>query len=171
MPGLDLRDDWFDARAGARGKLAIGHHGVEHRVRAGIEPIVPEIKAGHDTGGYYADWVASTLKVPQTGDYSPLPVQTAFDPALQLLADKAVKTVLAKKGKARKVTQAAMVVMRPDGRVLAMVGGADHDQSQFNRAVQARRQPGSSFKLFVYLAALRAGLTPNSTVVDQPVRI
>ena len=139
--------------------------------RAGIEPIVPEIKAGHDTGGYYADWVASTLKVPQTGDYSPLPVQTAFDPALQFLADKAVKTVLAKKGKARKVTQAAMVVMRPDGRVLAMVGGADHDQSQFNRAVQARRQPGSSFKLFVYLAALRAGLTPNSTVVDQPVRI
>jgi penicillin-binding protein 1A len=64
-----------------------------------------------------------------------------------------------------------MVVMRPDGRVLAMVGGTDHDQSQFNRAVQAQRQPGSSFKLFVYLAALRAGLTPNSTVVDQPVRI
>ena len=109
--------------------------------------------------------------MPQTGDYAPLPVQTAFDPALQRLAEEAVEKVLAKEGKARKVTQAAMVVMRPDGRVLAMVGGTDYEHSQFNRAVQALRQPGSSFKLFVYLAALRAGLTPNSTVIDQPVRI
>jgi len=64
-----------------------------------------------------------------------------------------------------------MVVMRSDGRVLAMVGGRDYDQSKFNRAVQARRQPGSSFKLFVYLAGLRAGLKPSSIVVDQPVRV
>jgi penicillin-binding protein 1A len=139
--------------------------------REGIEPVVPDVEPGHDKGGYYADWVASTIEVPRTGEYAPLPVQTAFDPALQTLADKAVRTVLEKKGKARKVTQAAMVVMRPDGRVLAMVGGADHDESQFNRAVQAERQPGSSFKLFVYLAALRAGLTPDSTVVDRPIRI
>jgi len=139
--------------------------------RKDVEPVIPEVKVEDSAGGYFADWVANTIEVPKTGDYSPLPVQTAFDPKLQRMAGDAVATVLAKEGKGRKVTQAAMVVMRPDGRVLAMVGGTDHDQSQFNRAVQARRQPGSSFKLFVYLAALRAGLTPNSTVIDQPVRI
>jgi len=149
----------------------VSNRKLDADIRESIEPIVPEVESGYDTGGYYADWVASTLEVPRTGNYSPLPVQTAFDPVLQGLAEKAVEAVLAKEGKARKATQAAMVVMRPDGRVLAMVGGVDHDESQFNRAVQARRQPGSSFKLFVYLAALRAGLTPNSMVVDRPVRI
>jgi len=64
-----------------------------------------------------------------------------------------------------------MVVLRTDGRVLAMVGGRSHADSQFNRAVQARRQPGSSFKLFVYLAALRGGLKTSSTVVDRPISI
>lgn len=139
--------------------------------RKELAPLLPEIKTEDTTGSYYADWVSRTIELPRTSDYSPLPVHTAFDPELQRLAESAVETVLAKQGKARNVSQAAMVVMRPDGRVLAMVGGADHDQSKFNRAVQARRQPGSSFKLFVYLAALRAGLTPNSTVVDRPVRI
>jgi len=122
-------------------------------------------------GSYYADWVAKTIDVPRSGDYSPLPVYTSFDPALQRLAEEAVEKVLAKQGKARRASQAAMVVMRPDGRVLAMVGGRDHDKSQFNRAVQSLRQPGSSFKLFVYLAALRGGLTPNSTVVDRPISV
>lgn len=64
-----------------------------------------------------------------------------------------------------------MVVMRPDGRVVAMVGGRNHADSQFNRAVQAKRQPGSSFKLFVYLAALRGGLDAGSTVADRPINI
>ena len=63
-----------------------------------------------------------------------------------------------------------MVVMRTDGRVLAMVGGRSHADSQFNRAVQARRQPGSSFKLFVYLAALRGGLTPGQYCGRQAYR-
>ncbi|MCR5873420.1 hypothetical protein LRS10_03965 [Phenylobacterium sp. J426] len=61
--------------------------------------------------------------------------------------------------------------MRTDGRVVAMVGGLDYRKSQFNRAVQAERQPGSAFKLFVYLAALRRGMTPDTTVLDQPVTI
>jgi len=61
--------------------------------------------------------------------------------------------------------------MRPDGRVVAMVGGRDYGKSSFNRAVQARRQPGSTFKLFVYLAALRAGMTPDDPVEDRPITI
>ncbi len=139
--------------------------------RAGVEPALPDIKTTESIGSYYADWVASTIDVPQTGDYSALPVYTSFDPTLQRLAEDAVEKVLDKQGKGRRASQAAMVVMRPDGRVLAMVGGRDHDKSQFNRAVQSQRQPGSSFKLFVYLAALRGGLTPNSTVVDRPITI
>uniref|UniRef100_UPI0035CC7350 transglycosylase domain-containing protein n=1 Tax=uncultured Sphingomonas sp. TaxID=158754 RepID=UPI0035CC7350 len=67
--------------------------------------------------------------------------------------------------------QVALVAMRPDGRVVAMVGGRDYAKSPFNRATQARRQPGSTFKLFVYLAAMRAGMTPSSTVDDSPVDI
>ena len=67
--------------------------------------------------------------------------------------------------------QAALVAMRPDGRVVAMVGGKSYSQSPFNRVTQARRQPGSAFKLFVYLAALRAGWTPDSMIEDRPVTI
>src|SRR5437870_5575899 len=61
--------------------------------------------------------------------------------------------------------------MRPDGRVVAMVGGKNYGDSPFNRVTQARRQPGSAFKLFVYLAALRAGWTPDSLIEDKPITI
>jgi penicillin-binding protein 1A len=67
--------------------------------------------------------------------------------------------------------QAALVAMRPDGRVVAMVGGKNYADSPFNRVTQARRQPGSAFKLFVYLAALRAGWTPDSLIEDKPITI
>ena len=67
--------------------------------------------------------------------------------------------------------QAALVAMRPDGRVVAMIGGRSYRDSPFNRATQARRQPGSAFKLFVYLAALRAGWTPDSIIEDEPITI
>jgi penicillin-binding protein 1A len=139
--------------------------------RSGLEPEKPHLDEGRPTGSYYADWVAGTLQVPHTGDYSPLPVHTWFDRDLQRLADNAVDTVLDNEGEKRHARQAAMVVMRPDGRVLAMVGGRSHADSQFNRAVQARRQPGSSFKLFVYLAALRGGLKTNGAVSDRPISI
>ena len=76
-------------------------------------------------------------------------------------------------GRARRAgaSQAALVAMRPDGAVVAMVGGADYGQSVFNRAFQARRQPGSAFKLFVYLAALRHGFTPNDVIDDTPLDV
>src|SRR5262249_56471969 len=59
----------------------------------------------------------------------------------------------------------------PDGAILAMVGGRDYNESQFNRAVQAKRQPGSLFKVFVYLAAFQKGVDPQMTAVDRPVQI
>ena len=139
--------------------------------RALLSPANPVAKPTREMGSYYADWIASTLKVPRTGDYSPLPIYTTFEPQLQKLAEQAIEKILGKSGEARGVSQAAMVVMRPDGRVVAMVGGRNYSDSQFNRAVQAKRQPGSSFKLFVYLAALRGGLKTESRLVDRPISI
>jgi penicillin-binding protein 1A len=117
------------------------------------------------TGTYFADWV-----LPQAADltedgYGQRLVQTTLEGDLQRLAVRAVRR--AGLGRA----QAALVAMRLDGRVVAMVGGKDYAQSPFNRAVQARRQPGSAFKLFVYLAAFRHGLNPNTPVNDVPIRL
>jgi penicillin-binding protein 1A len=92
-------------------------------------------------------------------------VRTTLDARLQRLAEHAVGQVRLSGA------QVALVAMRPDGRVVAMVGGRDYAKSSFNRAVQARRQPGSTFKLFVYLAALRAGMTPDDLVEDRPITI
>ncbi len=89
-------------------------------------------------------------------------VRTTLEPQLQQLAEQIVNEALMRMGEARGgPVQAALVAMRPDGAVLAMVGGRDYDQSQFNRAADARRQPGSAFKLFVYYAALRNGYSPS----------
>ena len=136
-----------------------------------LPPAAPRPKSSEPVGTYYADWVASSIRLPEAGDFSPLPVYTAFDPKLQQAAVSAVEKVLAKYSEARRASQAAMVVMRSDGRVVAMVGGRNYAESQFNRAVDARRQPGSSFKLFVYLAALRGGLGPDTSVTDRPFSV
>jgi penicillin-binding protein 1A len=100
-----------------------------------------------------------------------LVVQTTLDPVLQREAEATLARVLAEQGGAVKASQGALVSMRPDGAVLAMVGGTDYRSSQFNRATQALRQPGSAFKTFVFLAAFEAGLTPDASFVDGPIRI
>ena len=116
-------------------------------------------------GTYFADWVlpeardrAGEIKAEST-------VRTTLDSRLQHAAERAVHSV------GLRQAQAALVAIRPDGRVVAMVGGRDYAKSPFNRVTQARRQPGSTFKLFVYLAAMRSGLTPDSTIEDAPVTI
>ena len=98
-------------------------------------------------------------------------VTTTFDPRLQDAAEQVVKNSLNGEGAQRHVGQAALIAMAPDGAVLAMVGGRNYTESQFNRTTQAHRQPGSLFKVFVYLTALSNGFTPDSTMVDQPVDI
>jgi penicillin-binding protein 1A len=100
-----------------------------------------------------------------------LVLQTTLDPQIQAAAESVIAKHLTAEGKAKHVSQAALVAMAPDGAILAMVGGLDYDKSQFNRTMQAERQAGSLFKLFVYLAALKSGLGPDNVLVDQPVRI
>jgi 1A family penicillin-binding protein len=100
-----------------------------------------------------------------------LSVTTTFDPHLQEAAERVVTHWLAGEGAHRHASQAALIAMGPDGAILAMVGGRDYAESQFNRATQARRQPGSLFKIFVYLTALSNGYSPDSVIVDQPIQI
>jgi penicillin-binding protein 1A len=120
---------------------------------------------------YFADTAQAEVRNLIGVPLSNLTVKTTLDPALQALAERVVDRWLARDGKKRHIGQAALVALAPDGAVLAMVGGRNYDKSQFNRATQALRQPGSLFKIFVYLAALDAGYTPDSIVVDQPVQI
>ncbi len=123
------------------------------------------------TGSYFADWVLPQARGSiDAGQYGDVAVATTLDPILQKAAERAVADTLAGL-KGANVHQAALVAMRRDGRVVAMVGGANYGATPFNRATQALRQPGSSFKLFVYLAALHAGMTTSTTIDDAPVTI
>ena len=123
------------------------------------------------SGSYFADWVLTQARgVVDPGQYGDVAVATTLDPALQKAAERAVAETLAGL-KGANVHQAALVAMRPDGRVVAMVGGANYVATSFNRATQALRQPGSSFKLFVYLAGLHAGMTTSTTIDDAPITI
>jgi penicillin-binding protein 1A len=137
--------------------------------------ILPLREQAVPNGTYFADWVLPAAREQASGSgagdasgggiRNEASVETTLDRHLQRLAERAV----ARAG--LRQAQAALVAMRPDGRVVAMVGGRDYAASPFNRATQARRQPGSSFKLFVYLAALRSGMTPDSIVDDTPIEI
>ena len=115
------------------------------------------------SGTYFADWVLPEARDAAGEVKSEATVRTTLDPRLQKLAEGAVRRA------GLRDAQVAIVAMRPDGRIVAMVGGRDYKKSSFNRATQARRQPGSAFKLFVYLAALRSGMTPDSTIDDSPI--
>jgi penicillin-binding protein 1A len=121
--------------------------------------------------GWFVDWVynkAAAVVPPFAGTVQ---IQTTLDLHLQQLAAKIVTSTLAEYGQSKHVQQAALIAMRPDGAVVAMVGGRNYARSQYNRAVQAERQPGSAFKLFDYYAALRAGLSPDDEILDAPVDI
>ena len=114
------------------------------------------------TGTYFADWVTPYAQKAFESDFGEVKVPTTLDATLQRIAVRAVGN--ARIGDA----QAALVAMRPDGRVVAMVGGRSYRDFPFNRVTQARRQPGSAFKLFVYLAAFRSGWAPDSMIDDKP---
>ena len=121
--------------------------------------------------GWFADWAAQAAQpiLPPNADAV---LRTTLDPRLQGVAEHALAAMLAGPGKRANAHQGAVVVLdAASGAVRAMVGGRDYRESPYNRAVLARRQPGSSFKPFVGLAALQAGMRPDDTVDDAPIRI
>ncbi|MFP5373564.1 MAG: transglycosylase domain-containing protein [Gammaproteobacteria bacterium] len=141
----------------------------EKQARAAGDARVRKGRAELPVGGYFADWVSRQAKQAAGPDYGEQRVSTTLDGRLQRHAERVVRRALDGRGRALGAGQAALVAMNRDGEVLALVGGRDYAQSQFDRATQARRQPGSVFKLFVYLAALREGRTPEHVVEDTPL--
>jgi penicillin-binding protein 1A len=127
--------------------------------------------AGAGSVNYVADWIMDVLDDLVGRVEQDLVVETAIDPALQAAAEKALADELAAKGGKLDAGQGAIVAMTPDGTVRALVGGKSYAESQYNRAVVAKRQPGSAFKPFVYLTALERGLTPESVREDKPVML
>ena len=128
-----------------------------------------KIKFAQETGQnsvrYFTDWALPQLDLLLGETDQPIEVWTTLDVKLQNEATNAIQNNVPKGA------QGAMVSMDRDGAVLALVGGTDYVTSNYNRAVNAVRQPGSAWKLFVYLAALEAGYTPNAEVIDEPVTI
>ena len=161
--------------AGARARQAVVVGAMEeagfitHAQADSVQPqrVLPIRRDALPTGTYFADWVLPEAREAAgegvEGFGGDATVRTTLDRRMQRIAERVVKTA------GLRQAQMALVAMHPDGRVVAMVGGKDYKLSTFNRATQARRQPGSAFKLFVYLAALRSGMTPDSMVDDSPL--
>ena len=148
--------------------------GFIDRERAARTKATPLILAmDSNTGGdarYATDWITARASEYIGVATRNLIISTTIDATLQEKAGNALVSGLAESGTAT-VAEGAIVSMAPDGAVLAMVGGSGYSHTQFNRAVHAYRQPGSAFKLFVYLAALEAGWHPDTGVEDRPVTI
>jgi penicillin-binding protein 1A len=133
-------------------------------------PPPPRKESEDGDGRYFAGWVADQLPAFVGADHGDLIVYTTFDPGLQRAAEQKVTEMLRGPGADAKVSQAAALVMTPEGAIRAMIGGKDYSSSEFNRATQALRQPGSAFKPVVYLTALEEGWNEYSTILDAPYR-
>ena len=142
---------------------------------ARAHPAVITARAATDARNYYLDSAADeAMKLATVNGVAPsadMVVHTTLEPKVQEAARLAAQRTINKYGKKSRVQEAAVVIMKPDGAVSAMIGGVDYQDSVFNRATQAHRQPGSAFKPFVYLAALESGITPWETRDDTPVDI
>src|SRR3954451_13313464 len=140
---------------------------ISPETAASVDPAAVRIQetTNQNSVRYFTDWALPQLDtlIDQTSE--PIDVWTTLDPGIQVAADRAIRA------NAPDGTQGALVAIDRDGAVRAMVGGKDYVSSIYNRATQAERQPGSAFKLFVYLSALASGMKPTDTIVDEPVTI
>ncbi|MEQ8193127.1 MAG: penicillin-binding transpeptidase domain-containing protein, partial [Rhodospirillales bacterium] len=120
---------------------------------------------------YFIDWVLAQIPSYVSPGHGDIVVETTLDPGLQRWTEAEVRAVIAESGRAARISEAALVALAPDGAVRIMIGGKRYANSQFNRAVQALRQPGSAFKPIVYLGALEQGLKPDTMLLDAPLDI
>ncbi|BBU61589.1 penicillin-binding protein [Methylosinus sp. C49] len=143
----------------AMAKLALGRPAVAHRER------------GAGSINYAADYVMDMLDDTIGAIDQDIVVTTTLDRKLQEVGEKSIAEELDKKGDKFGVSQGALVALDPNGAIRALVGGRNYAESQFDRAVSAKRQPGSAFKPFVYLAGLEHGLTPDTVREDGPINV
>ena len=140
------------------------------RAAAVLRPVIVSRTLATQHAQYFIDWLDKEIRGLVGEPTEDMIVETTLDLTIQTSAERAVRRILDRDA-SRGVEQAALVALDGDGRVRAMIGGASYADSQFNRAVDARRQAGSAFKPFVYLAAMEAGYTPETPVIDEPIRI
>ena len=169
------------ARAQERASLVLDAMVATHAITraqaadAKAHPAIVMDSASMDARNFFLDTAADQAKdLAEKNGVSPsadLIVHTTLEPKIEEGARQAASDVIGKYGKKDRAHEAAVVVMKPDGAVSAMIGGTDYDTSTFNRATQAHRQPGSAFKPFVYLAAMEAGISPWDQRDDEPVDI
>jgi len=143
---------------------------AEQRAQAVLEPVRVSRTLATQHAQYFIDWLDKEIRGLVGEPTEDMIVETTLDLTIQTSAERAVNRILERDG-SKGVKQAALVALDGDGRVRAMIGGASYADSQFNRAVDARRQAGSAWKPFVYLAAVEAGYTPETPVVDEPIQI
>ncbi len=132
-------------------------------------PHDPPGKKDNNSERYFADWVVDGVDDLIGTTEEDIIVKTTLRPGMQKSAESALTRILDTYGTERNISQGAAMIMDPGGAVLAMVGGRNYGNSQFNRITQALRQPGSSFKPVVYLTAIQAGWRPTDIVVDEPI--
>ncbi|WP_454915699.1 transglycosylase domain-containing protein [Xanthobacter sediminis] len=137
-------------------------------------PATPVDRRDDAVPDYYLDYAFAEVKklvdqLPASVTERIFVVRTGLDPNIQKVSEAAIDQSLREFGRDYKVTQGGVVVMEPNGTLRAMVGGRDYGESQFNRATDALRQPGSSFKPFVYTVALMNGFKPTTIVQDAPI--
>ncbi len=141
---------------------------------AGSLTALPPGPAQKPTGAnamrYYTDWVVDGINDLIGTPPDDLIVETTLNPKIQKSAEQALARILLNHGETSAISQGAVVVMRPNGAVVAMVGGRDYAVSQFNRATQAKRPPGSAFKPILYLTALEKGWEDDDHILDAPIK-
>ena len=142
----------------------------EQRAQAVTEPVRVSRTLASQHAQYFVDWLDKQIRELVGEPTEDMIVETTLDLTLQTSAERAVRRIL-DRDRSKGVQQAALVALDGEGRVRAMIGGASYADSQFNRAVDARRQAGSAWKPFVYLTALESGYTPQTRVNDAPIRI
>lgn len=161
------RSDAILDTMGEQGWITLGQLNQARANRPKLAPPPP----GDGEFGYVLDYAAAEATRIAGAGAPDLIVTLTLDPRLQAVAQDAVRQTIAVEGKPAKASQAALLAMTPDGAIRAMVGGLDHTVSPFNRATQAHRQPGSSFKPFVYATALEQGVKTSDVFQDAPLHL
>ena len=182
LAGLPKAPSTLAPTTNLEGALARSAEVIDNLVEAGsIDPVTAEIaklvppdlalRTRTVAYGYFLDRVTQAIYDRFGTLHEDLIVTTTLDARLQAAAQAAVSDALDADARARGAEQAALIAYDAGGGIVAMVGGASYEASQFNRASQAKRQPGSAFKPFVFLAALESGFGPGTMMVDRPVRV
>jgi penicillin-binding protein 1A len=164
-------------RTAKRATLVLNQMLADHKItraqydQALSEHVTVRKTLANQNAGYFVDWVDAKVRTLVGDPTEDLVVETTLDLPIQMAGETAVQQIIARDGKTRGVEQGALVAIDGEGRVRAYLGGSGYDETQFDRASNAQRQAGSSFKPFVYLTAMEQGRTPDEMTVDEPVTI